>query len=207
MTERFIRTPMSPGSPIARSVEKTSDGAHRLNASMSFEWGDFSADRIWDNESDDWPPSALTDVLALEPVFDVFRWQNADLEPEHLEALATAPVLKGVRYLDLRRNKHVQPDSLTAFFRAAALEHVEWLSIDSCLSADDSVVAAIVENLPNLRGIELGSTVVTDAGLLALSGLPNLETVEATYLSAASAQGIDALLAAKPGLSWLITCI
>jgi hypothetical protein len=164
-------------------------------------WGGFPAAAVFDNEDYDQRRDELSvdEIVALAPDFDVFRYQYQHPPFEDLVRLLTAPLMRRVRYLDLRRNYHTEDGEIARAFRAADLAHLEYLSIDSCYQAGGETIAAIVDGMPNLVALELGSTKLDDAGLERLRSLGSLRVLTGVFmLERLTQEAVQAFREARP---------
>lgn len=173
----------------------------------SLSWGDFPPEQVFDNEDYDrgWP-SGAAEIAALPNEFAVFRYQNQDPNESALRRLLGSPLMRAVRYLDLRRNHRMADADLAAALRASELGQVELLSLDACYDVGAQTIAAVVERLPNLRALDVGQSAVGDAELEKLAALPSLRRVQGMFMEPALTQaGVAAFRATRPDVDLRFT--
>jgi hypothetical protein len=179
------------------------------------EWGGYSAEETFDRESDG-PEMTLGEIVALEPGYKLVRLQDftneegQDFNDAMLARLVDAPVVQSAEYLDIGRNfGRLTGAGVAEIIRSGKLAHLRFLSIDNCYSLDDEPVLALAEgHVPNLEGLALGSTEITDRALTALAEtdeLPKLGAVVGLFIPNVTAEGVSKLRAARPNLAVRIT--
>lgn len=207
--------PMAPGSEILRARLQRTESVPTRESDLgedSATWGGYTAEATWDNEDYDDPrhEMSLAQVAKLDPGLKVVRYQNQDPEQEEILALVKSPMFREVEFFDPKRNFRAPGDAEWAEIVASgALSHIRFLGLDSCYQVADETIRAIAAGaMPKLEALEIGSTDVTDEGLMALadaSKTPALQVVQGMFMTKLSEEGIAALAAARPDLTLRFT--
>ncbi len=207
--------PMAPGSELIRGrvqrTETVSTG-ETAHGEDSESWGGYSAEQTFDNENYDDPRHELdlNELAELEPGLKVVRYQNQDPEASEIEALTKSAMFREVEFFDMKRNFRSPGDAEWAeLIASGALAHLRFLGLDSCYGVANATINAIASGaMPKLEALEIGSTDVDAEGLMALadsSKTPALQVVQGMFMGKLSQEGIEALSAARPGLTLRFT--
>ncbi|MBL4687198.1 MAG: hypothetical protein JKY37_21555 [Nannocystaceae bacterium] len=207
---RDVGIPMAPDSDLLRGrvtgLTTTPATAVELGDDEN-EWGGYAAEAIFDNENFEDPRHEMgVDELCVHaPTFRLLRCQSCDFEDGEVEKLVASPMFEGVEFLDLRRN-HRSPDDATmaAIVASGRLSHLRFLSLDSCYQVGDATLKAIGAGaMPKLEGLVIGSTDITDEGLMALADVsktPALVVLLGLFIPKITEEGVEALADARPNL-------
>ncbi|MEM6995499.1 MAG: hypothetical protein AAF721_33625 [Myxococcota bacterium] len=202
--------PMAPGSDLIRGRVQHVQSVPSTPASHgedSERWGDFSAESVFDNEDYDDPrhDMSLADLAAESPGIRVVRYQNQDPEQAEVMALVQSAMFASVEFLDFKRNFRSPSDADWAEIIASGhLSHLRFLGLDSCYGVADATLTAIASGaMPRLEALELGSTDVTDDGLVLLADAtktPSLGVVQGMFMGKLTERGIETLASKRPDL-------
>ncbi|MBV1857600.1 MAG: hypothetical protein KUG77_04250 [Nannocystaceae bacterium] len=160
-------------------------------------WGSAEEYRVFDNE-DSYP--SLEQVLGLAPEFETLRIQDM-LDDDDFVALANAPVIQAVRFLDLRRHHRLPDDAFVRMLDTGKLEHIQLLGLDACYQLGDMTAQAVAKNLPNLHGIDIGSTSMGDAALETFASMKTLKCIVGMFMTdALTEEAVEALQEKRPDI-------